>query len=337
MADALFRVRQFTDVSISPDGAHVAWVQSHEDPMTGAESLSIYTHDNRAGGAAERVTAGNGAAEFHENSIAWSPDGKHLAFLSDAEKPGQYQLYAAEMPERRVRRLTNVTGTLQHPSWSPDGKSLAILFTENAPRMPGPLEPVAAATGAINEQNYNQRLTLVDATSGRVRQLSAADLYVYEYEWSPDGTTFVATAAPGPGDNNWYVAQIYTIAADTGKTKSILKPSMQIANPVWSPDGKRVAFIGGLMSDEGVTGGDIFTLRVSGGEPRNLRRHREEEKCNNIPERRPLRVPCTDRVQTHPMLALSAGQRPEEDRPRIAANADGDRNTRDLLAAPGQF
>src|SRR5579864_5270876 len=153
---------------------------------------------------------------------------------------------------------------------SPDGKSLAILFTENAPRAPGPLEPVAAATGVISEQTYNQRLTLVDAASGRVRQLSPADLYVYEYEWSPDGTTFVATAAPGPGDNNWYVAQIYAIAAGTGKATSILKTSMQIANPVWSPDGKRVAFIGGLMSDEGVTGGDIFVLPASGGEPRNL-------------------------------------------------------------------
>jgi len=270
MVDALFRVRQITEVSISADGGYVAWVQSQENPVTGAASLSIYTHDNHRGGAVARVTAGNGDAEFHENSIAWSPDGKHLAFLSDAEKPGQYQLYIAEMPEGRVRKLTNVTGTLQHPSWAPDRKSVAILFTENAPRMPGPLEPISAASGVINEQNYNQRLALVDTASGKVHRLSPPDLYVYEYEWSPDGTTFVATGAPGPGDNNWYVAQIYTIAADTGKTTSILKTSMQVANPAWSPDGKVVAFIGGLMSDEGVTGGDIFTLPASGGEARNL-------------------------------------------------------------------
>jgi dipeptidyl aminopeptidase/acylaminoacyl peptidase len=268
--DALFRVHQFREVSISPDGARIAWVQSREDPATGAQSRSIHVRENRSGSAAARVTAGNGSAEFHEHSIAWSPDGKHLAFLSDAEKQGQSQLYYADVPGWRVRRLTNVTGALQCPSWSQDGKSLAILFTENAPRTPGPLEPVAAATGVISQQTYNQRLSLVDVASGKVRQLSPADLYVYEYEWSPDGTTFVATAAPGPGDNNWYVAQIYTIAAGTGKTTSILKTSMQIANPAWSPDGKRVAFIGGLMSDEGVTGGDIFVLPVSGGEPRNL-------------------------------------------------------------------
>ena len=270
VADALFHVRQLSEVSISPDGMRVAWVESHEDPETGAESLSIYTRDPHPGGAVVRVTAGDGSAAFHEYDIAWSPDGKRLAFLSDAEKPGQLQLYTVDLPAGHVHRITRVASALQRPSWSPDGKSLAILLTENAPRKPGPLEPVMAETGVISEQIFNQRITTVDLKSGKVRQVSPADLYVHEYEWSPDGKAFVATAAPGPGDDNWYIAQIYTIAADTGKTTSIQKTAMQIANPVWSPDGKQVAFIGGLMSDEGVTGGDIFTLPASGGETRNL-------------------------------------------------------------------
>jgi dipeptidyl aminopeptidase/acylaminoacyl peptidase len=40
---------------------------------------------------------------------------------------------------------------------------------------------------------------------------------------------------------------------------------MQIAVPRWSPDGQSIAFIGGLMSDEGATGGDIYTLPATGG------------------------------------------------------------------------
>ncbi len=52
--------------------------------------------------------------------------------------------------------------------------------------------------------------------------------------------------------------------------KSIYKPPLQIANPAWSPDGQRIAFIGGLMSDEPSVGGDIFTIPAIGGDATNI-------------------------------------------------------------------
>jgi dipeptidyl aminopeptidase/acylaminoacyl peptidase len=269
--DSLSHLRELSNATISPDGAHAAWVQSREDAATGEATLSIYLADLRKPASApRRVTAGNGTAEHHERAVAWSPDGKRLAFLSDAENSAQSQLYVADAEGGRARKLTSLTGALAGPSWSPDGKTLGILFTENVGRVPGPVEAIPAETGVIGQKIYNQRLTTVDVASGKVRQVSPADLYVHEYEWSPDGKAFVATAAPGPGDDNWYIAQLYTVDIESGKITSILKTSMQIANPAWSPDGKRVAFIGGLMSDEGVTGGDIFTVPAWGGEPRNL-------------------------------------------------------------------
>src|SRR5260370_7140443 len=57
--------------------------------------------------------------------------------------------------------------------------------------------------------------------------------------------------------------------------KSIYKPKLQVANPVWSPDGKRIAFIEGIMSDEGLTGGDIFTMSSDGGDAKNLTKDRK--------------------------------------------------------------
>lgn len=269
--DSLFHLRQLTEVEIAPDASHVAWVQSREDPATGATTLSIYTADlHKTGSAPRRVTADKDKAEHYEHSIAWSPDGTSLAFLSDAEKAGQMQLYITDIDRGRVRKLTSVTGALTNPAWSPDGKSLAVLFTENLLHTPGPLEPVLPQTGPANQQIYIQRLAVIDVASGKLRQVSPADLYVYEYDWSPDGQRFVATGAPGPGDDNWWIAQMYSINVDSGKATSLLKTQMQIANPVWSPDGMNVAFIGGLMSDEGVNGGDIFSLPAAGGEPRDL-------------------------------------------------------------------
>ncbi len=52
--------------------------------------------------------------------------------------------------------------------------------------------------------------------------------------------------------------------------KSVYKPALQIARPVWSPDGKSIAFIEGLMSDEPSVGGDIFTIPAAGGGATNL-------------------------------------------------------------------
>jgi len=56
---------------------------------------------------------------------------------------------------------------------------------------------------------------------------------------------------------------------DPAKTAGPLH-GLQIALPRFSPDGKQIAFIGGLMSDQGSTGGDIYLLPASGGEPKDL-------------------------------------------------------------------
>jgi len=95
-------------------------------------------------------------------------------------------------------------------------------------------------------------------------------MYVYEFDWSPDGKQVVYTAAPGPGDDNWYIAQLYTLDLASRQAKSVLKTPLQLATPRWSPDGSTIAFIAGLMSDEGVTGGDIYTIAATGGDAKNV-------------------------------------------------------------------
>ena len=269
--DSLSAVHGFREVAISPDGQRVAWVETlpEANGAPSGNSAIVVTSLASPSAAGRRITAGSGGP-YEEHDIAWAPDSRELAFLSNAQTPDQLQLYVASVTGGPARRLTSLTGSLDAPGWSPDGNTLALLFTENAPRAPGPLEPMTPPSGVIGGKVYEQRLTTVDVATGRIRQLSPADLYVYEYDWSPEGKQFVATAAHGAGDGNWYVAEIYTIDAASGETKSLYKPPYQIAAPRWSPDGKNVAFIGGLMSDEGSIGGDVFLLPATGGEARNL-------------------------------------------------------------------
>ena len=136
------------------------------------------------------------------------------------------------------------------------------------------LTAAPATTGVIDTEIHNQRIAVVPAAGGQL-QMSPENLHVYDFDWSPDDKTFVVTAAPGPGDSNWWIAQVYTIDVATGDAKPIYKPSLQVAVPRWSPDGKSVAFIEGLMSDEGFHGGDLFTISADGQNLTNRTRGRK--------------------------------------------------------------
>lgn len=260
-----FASKTFSQTAISPDGNRVAWVE-----RVAAGKSAIYVSEIGGAGKPHRITAGAASKFSNEDSLAWSPDSTHLAFLSDAIQSGQPQVYVISASAGAARRLTRVKGFLASPEWSPDGRSLAVLFTENAARAAGPLVAEVPQTGVIKEAVVEQRLAIIDLSSGKLRQISPADMYVYEYDWSTDGKQFVTTAAHGNGDDNWYIAQIYTLAVSGGPMKSIYKPTLQVANPAWSPDGKSVAFISGLMSDEPSVGGDIFVVSAQGGEARNI-------------------------------------------------------------------
>jgi dipeptidyl aminopeptidase/acylaminoacyl peptidase len=284
----LSATHRFEQAAISPDGKKVAWVEdiiSKDGAASGNTRIFMEGLQSREGptvvsAAVEKQSVKGSNGEVGdgpvyrpraEGAVAWSPDSKKLAFLSDAVKPGQLQLYVTDLADHgAMHRLTNVKGFLSTPGWSPDGKTIALLFTENATRAAGPLVAETPETGEIKDSFFEQRLALVDVASGKLDQISPADTYIYEYDWSPDGLRFAVTAALGNGDNNWYIAELYTLDAATGLMKSIYKPPLQIANPAWSPDAQRIAFIGGLMSDEPSVGGDIFTIPATGGDATNI-------------------------------------------------------------------
>ncbi|WP_010164710.1 S9 family peptidase [Sphingomonas sp. PAMC 26617] len=206
------------------------------------------------------------------SGLTFAPDGT-LAWLARDRAAGTVTLAVDQ--NGKARTIATIKGIAQTPRFAPDGKRIAVLVTIGAAKEAGAAQAGVRQIGEIGEKSDEQRLAVFDlggapVAADAVKPVSPADRYIYEYDWTPDGTGFVVTSALGNGDNNWWVATLDAVDATTGTVRTIAKPTTQLNFPRVSPDGKTVAFIGGLMSDFGSVGGDVWTVPFAGGTPRNI-------------------------------------------------------------------
>src|SRR5579872_6096844 len=255
--DAMPHAKSIQQAAISPDGRQVAYIFGGELRVASAS------------GDQSRIISIEGKLPVRD--VAWSPDSKQVVFLSDlkGDVPSA-ELWTAPIDGSAPVKRGDLKGYAAAPTFSPDGSKLALLFTEGLPRNAGPLQPMLPLAGVIDEQVYEQRLVTVDLATNTLMPITPADIYVYEYDWTPDSQGWAAIAAHGSGDANWYVAHLYHVDARSHDMHEIYVPKRQIAEPRVSPDGKQIAFIEGLMSDEGSVGGEIFTIPIAGGSIRDL-------------------------------------------------------------------
>ncbi|HWG21089.1 MAG TPA: S9 family peptidase [Terracidiphilus sp.] len=281
----LNRGRMVGQVAVSPDAKELAWTVGGRG---GGQILVAPMDDLKK---TQRVTAATKPDQHcAENNVAWEPDSRAVAFFSDcAANDGQMDLYLSKLDGAAAQRLTQLKGYVHAAAFSPDGKSVAFLYVEGATRPAGALAAMKPPSGVIGEEGVEvQRVGVVDvdAKEPTTPVMATPDrLHVYEFDWAPDSKGLAYVAADPPGENNWWVAKLYTETLNGkrwifvwSQPKAILAPAdvsgplhgLQIAVPRWSPDGRTIAFIGGLMSDQGSTGGDVWIVPAEGGQPRDL-------------------------------------------------------------------
>ena len=266
MKDLLAQFESMVNISqesISPDGVRVVYAQSlHRKNALWIETIATK--------AMTRLTAGDGKAESMESDPAFSPDGSQIAFISDAKSKGNRSLYVANADGTNVKAVAKLPGAVQQLKWAPDGTQLAFLYIAHPHRQSGAVSAGARAVGLIGTVNDEQGIATVAIAGGSPQLVTPAEDYVYEYGWSPDSKAFAFTYARGNGDNNWWIAKLATIPSAGGTLTDVLSPSYQINAPTWSPDGKSIAVIGGLMSDFGSVGGDIYVVDVASRAAKDL-------------------------------------------------------------------
>ena len=260
-------VHQYGGLALSPAGDRIATVEA---PVGGTgRGHEVITWRSATDGHVLRTI--DPCATCSYSGLGFGPTGD-LVFLARDRTAGTVMLEVAAA--KAVRVVATVKGIASTPRISPDGKRVALLVTLNAAKEAGATQAGVRQVGEIGEANDEQRLAVFDLTgpavaADAVRPVSPAGRYVYEYDWMPDSRGVVATTALGNGDANWWVATIDAIDMASGTVRPIASPKVQVNYPRVSPDGKMVAFIGGLMSDNGSVGGDIWTVPVAGGTPFN--------------------------------------------------------------------
>jgi dipeptidyl aminopeptidase/acylaminoacyl peptidase len=116
--DDLIKLHRIAEPQISPDGKWIAYTLSTPD-MDANRGVSNIWLVSTAGGAPSQLTQSG-----HDSSPAWSPDGKTIAFLSS--RSGDSQIYLLSLEGGESHALTKLSTGADLVKWSPDGKTIAF-------------------------------------------------------------------------------------------------------------------------------------------------------------------------------------------------------------------
>ncbi|HEX3349901.1 MAG TPA: prolyl oligopeptidase family serine peptidase [Acetobacteraceae bacterium] len=260
----------FGALAISPDALHVALLEADVPPAGGEGRPHLILRDTETGTATDVKLPCGDHPQCQPGAPAWSPDGSHVAFT--VRQPGSFArtIYTVDAKGDDLTPVAAFDGTVITLRYGRDGR-LAALVVANANKEAGATQAGAPLRGQIGGDVREQRIAVVEGD--HLRFASPPGLFVYEYDWLPDGSGFIGTAAPGDGDAHWWTAKLFAFEGRDGAARVLYAPRTpqeQLARPRASPDGRSVAFIRGLMSDFAAPGGDAYLLPLSGGEPANL-------------------------------------------------------------------
>jgi dipeptidyl aminopeptidase/acylaminoacyl peptidase len=189
----------------SPDGQWIAYFGRTE------EGSGLLVADRRGAGARliAPVNGTNHPLPSSGERVAWSPDGRYLAYLS-----------ATDGPEAE----------------SSDGDPMVITRYLFKP----------TATEGMTRFNDNKRLHIfvAEVASRATRQLTDGVYYEHSLDWSPKGDRLLFVSNREPQPDKVFNYDIFTVALRDGAITRLTSTKSAEYAPSWSPDGSRIAFSG---------------------------------------------------------------------------------------------
>jgi dipeptidyl aminopeptidase/acylaminoacyl peptidase len=230
--DDLLQLTGVQDVSVSPDGQWVAYTVTAVDREADKRRSAIWMV-NWEGTQDVRLTYGPDS----DTSPRWSPDGRYLAFLSTRGAEEKGQIWLLDRRGGEPYPLTKVKGDIASYEWSPDGKRMVLSMQEGD--APG-------------------------ADSSDPRAKAPKPIVIDRYHFKQDVEGYLTAES---------LAHLYLLDIESRKLEALSgQKEYAESQPVWSPDGSRIAYLSNQAQEPDRTGtNDIFVVEAQGGaKPRKL-------------------------------------------------------------------
>jgi dipeptidyl aminopeptidase/acylaminoacyl peptidase len=262
------QVQTVDDVTPSPDGKLVVWTQKrarmdaeHSEFVT-AIFLAHADGSNRV-----QLTRG----EKSSTAPQFSPDSRFVYFISD-RVGGKKNLFRIPVSGGEAEMLTDWKGVLGAYKISPDGGRVAFAAVDedkDAERRKKEKNDYKV----IDENKRNQALYVRPIDTGtpvRARQLVDHTRHIAWFDWSPDGRRIVYEHHPTASADDARRAEIAEVDVSSGAVTPLAHGPGSASHPIYSPDGRYIAFQRGADRRDETEGQRIVLLTRAGGAVREL-------------------------------------------------------------------
>jgi dipeptidyl aminopeptidase/acylaminoacyl peptidase len=260
--DDMIQMHRVSEAQISPDGKWIAYTLATPDMDANRNASNIWIVA-AAGGAPMQLTRSG-----HDSSPAWSPGGKTLAFLSS--RSGDSQVYLLTMDGGEPRELTHISTGADTVKWSPDGKTIAFTSsvypdckddacnkTRDAEKEKNKVKAHVAEHLLYRHWDHWQEgkrshlFVLAADGSSAARDLTSGANYdvppdqrggAEDINFSPDSKEICYTAVTDTIEAISTNGDLFTVPVEGGESRRITTQAGFDGNPVYSPDGKYIAY-----------------------------------------------------------------------------------------------